>query len=491
MVNRCIGIDIGSSYLCAVQVLRTDEEFCIEKVFCAQIRRSTDSPQEMLRPLFSRHGFDKRADVAVSMPHDVVFFRNMETDSAGLEQVRKQNWSALEHNFPITAEEIIAQTYSYHPLNNEKYSVLTAASTRASLHERLNIFDGAKIHPSVVDVAIFAVHSTVAVNYPEIENGRAVIVYIDDCYLTLAITRDSDVVAVRSIPVINNSEDDIKPVQVQIAEVISKETRLTWRKVFGADMDRDTKIYLVTNAPSYDYIVGLIKEKLHSQTIIVDCCATIENLSDSRSDVPICVAEGLALRVLATEKTKGINFLQADESESGPAVNLKKEFVLCSVLICAIAVFLMIGLFMRLSRLESTYAHIKNETSEIFKAIMPDEKNVNPLVQLRQKVESLHRDSRLFTSLSESDLSPLDIFYKISARSVLKENIKVNDILIAANTVRINGTCDSFEPIYEWQRSLQQVPYFTNIDVKDIARESDSGLVEFTMLLSLSAREPK
>jgi len=67
----------------------------------------------------------------------------------------------------------------------------------------------------------------------------------------------------------------------------------------------------------------------------------------------------------------------------------------------------------------------------------------------------------------------------------------VDDILIAADTVRINGTCDSFELVYQWQQLLQEDPGFTFVDVKDIQKQSKSGVVHFTMLLSLSTQEPK
>ena len=492
MVKRCIGIDIGPFYLCAVQVVCTDGEFCVEKVFGTQIRRSTDSPEDMLRPLFNRHGFDRRADVAISMPHDAVFFRNLETDAEGLEQIREGNWSALEHNFPVVADEIVAQGYSYHPMPNGKYSVLTAASARQSLQERLNIFTEAKMHPDLVEAAIFAVHATVAVNYPEIMTGQTIIAYIDECYITLAVTRRDDILAVRSIPIITESEDDIKSVQEQIAQVISREAQVTWRKVFGADIERDTKIYLTTTGKSSDHLVEKIEENLHSKTTIVDCYATIENLSRHMVDIPVCVAEGLALRVLAPEKTKGINFLEADKADAAPALNQRKEFVFCAALICAIAVFLLVGLFTRLSHLEAAYARIKNETKEIFQATLPEEKNiVNPLVQLEQKIESFRGDSRLFASLSDSGLSPLDVLYKISSNSPLRDNIKIDDILIAADTARINGTCDSFELVYQWQQLLQEDPGFTFVNVKDIQKQSKSGVVHFTMLVSLSTQEPK
>ena len=88
MVKRCIGIDIGSSCLRAVQVSRAGKGFHIEKVFSLQTRRGSDSAPEILRSLTSKYGFDRRADVAVSMPSDAVFFRNLETDFAGLEHIR-------------------------------------------------------------------------------------------------------------------------------------------------------------------------------------------------------------------------------------------------------------------------------------------------------------------------------------------------------------------------------------------------------------------
>lgn len=184
MIKRCIGIDIGFSYLRAVQIMRTEDELCIEKVFSTQTRRSKDSLLDILRQLSSKHGFDRRSDVAISMPHDAVFFRNLETDFAGLEQIHQVPKSTLEHNFPIEPDQIVAQACSHRRLPDDKYSVLTAAVSKTSLHDRLNILAGAKIHPNLVETAIFAIHSTIVTNHPEIATGQAIIAYIDESYPT-------------------------------------------------------------------------------------------------------------------------------------------------------------------------------------------------------------------------------------------------------------------------------------------------------------------
>ena len=492
MVKRCIGIDIGSSYLRAVQIVRTGDELCIEKVFSAQTRRSKDSPPEILRRLSGKYGFDRRADVAISMPNDAVFFRNLETDSAGLEQIRQRNSSALEYNFPIQPDEIVAQACSYRQLPDEKYSVLTAAVTRASLRERLNILTGAKMHPNLVEAAIFAIHSTVALNHPEIATGQAIIVYIDESYLILAVTQNNDILIVRNIPIVLHSENNIDSVQEQVAELLTREAGVTWLKVFGEESHQDSKIYLAAGGSVSGNFQAAVKENLHCQTVIVEPYARVKCSPEHNGDTAICVAEGLALRALAPDETTGINFLEADNADTKRTLDLRKEFTICAALVAAIAVVSLAGLFVRLSHLETKYAHIKNEIREIFQRTVPEETNiVNPLVQLEQKLESFRKDYRLFASFYPTNLSPLKVLHSITTNTPSEGNIEIDDLLITTGSVRLRGTCNSFESVYQWQRLLQQTPGFTLVDVQDVQKDPGGDAVHFTILISSAIQEQK
>lgn len=492
MVKRCIGIDIGSSYLRAVQIVRTGDELCIEKVFSAQTRRSKDSPPEILKRLSSKYGFDRRADIAISMPHDAVFFRNLETDSAGLEQIRQHNSSILEHNFPIQPDEIVAQACSYRQLPDEKYSVLTAAVTRASLRERLNILAGAKMHPNLVEAAIFAIHSTVAVNHPEITTGQAIIAYIDESYLTLAVTQNNDILIVRNIPIVSRSDNNTDSVQEQVAELLTREAEVSWRKVFGKEIDQDSKIYLAAGGSVSGDLEAAVKENLHCQTVIVEPYARLKCSPEHNGDAEICVAEGLALRALAPDKTAGINFLEADNADTKRTLDLRKELTICATLVAAIAVVSLVGLFVRLSHLETKYAHIKNEIREIFQRTLPEETNiVNPLVQLEQKLESFRKDYRLFASFYPTNLSPLRVLHSITANTPSQGNIEIDDLLITTGSVRLRGTCDSFESVYQWQWLLQETPGFTLVDVQDVQKDPRGDAIHFTILISSAIQEQK
>ena len=486
MVKRCIGIDIGFSYLRAVQIVRTEDELCIEKVFSAQTRRCKDSPQEILRSLSNNHGFDRRADVAVSMPHDAVFYRSIETDVAGLEHIRRHTKSALEHNIPIPPDQIIAQTCSRRQLPDDKYSVLTAAVTRSSLREILNIMAGAKIHPNLVETAIFALHSTIAANHPEIATGKAIIVYIDGSYLSLAITENNNILIIRNIPIVSSPDNNADSVPGQVAEVLIREAKVTWRKVFDTDIEQETKMYLAAGSDISSDIEAAITENIGCHTVIVEPYARVKCIADQNGDHEICIAEGLALRGLAPDKTVGINFLDADNADTKPALDLRKELIICATLAVAIVIISFVGLFVRLLQLENKYANIKNEMRDIFQRTVPEETNiVNPRVQLEQKLESFRKDSQLFASFYPTTLSPLKVLHIITTNAPSQGNIRINDLLITTESIRLQGTCDSFDSVYRWQRLLQKIPGFTLVDVQDVQKNPRGNAIHFTVLISL------
>jgi len=486
MIKRCIGIDIGFSHLCAVQIARTEDELCIEKVFSAQTRRSKDSPQEILRSLVSRHGFDRRADVAVSMPNDAVFYRNLETDFAGLEQIRRLPKSALENNIPIQTDEIVAQECSQRELPNEKYAVLTAAVSKTSLRERLNILAGAKIQPNLVEAEIFAIHSTIATNHPEIATGKAIITYLDDLYLTLAIIENNNILVVRNIPIVSRNENNTDSAQEQVAEVLLHEIPVTWQKVFDADIEQGTNIYMATGGDVSVDFAAAITDNLRCQTVIVEPYARLKCLPEHNGDASICVAEGLALRALEPDKTAGINFLKAENADTKPTLDLKKEIIICVTLVAAIIVVSFVGLFVSLLRLEAKYGNIKNEMRDIFQRTLPEETQiVNPLVQLEQKLESFRKDYQVFASFFPTNLSPPKVLHEITTNTPSENNIRINDLLITTESVRLQGTCDSFDSVYQWQQLLQQNPGFTLVDVRDVQKKPGSNTIQFNVLISL------
>jgi hypothetical protein len=108
---------------------------------------------------------------------------------------------------------------------------------------------------------------------------------------------------------------------------------------------------------------------------------------------------------------------------------------------------------------------------------------------LEQEFESFRRDYQLFAPFYPDSLSALDVLHNITKSTPERTNVKVDDLLIAADTVRVTGTCDSFGSVYDWERLLREVPGFARVEVQDPQLEPESGRVSFTIVFFSEVRE--
>jgi hypothetical protein len=128
---------------------------------------------------------------------------------------------------------------------------------------------------------------------------------------------------------------------------------------------------------------------------------------------------------------------------------------------------------------------------EIFQCTLPEEKNiVNPLAQLEQKLQAVRKDYALFGSISGAGAGPLEVLHAIAISTPSELKINLDDVQVTAESVRLAGTSDSFESVYNWQHLLGDALHFSTVDVRDVRREPDSEMVRFVVLASFEAEKP-
>jgi len=489
MAKRTIGIDLSPVHVRAVQLLETPQGPCVEKTFATRARRATDSVPDILRRLFETAGFDRRARIAVSLPADAVFFRNIATDADGLEQLRKANLAALRSSFPIPADKIVAQPCTANQVSDAEFSVLTAAVSTDTLAQTRRALARARLRHHLIDAPVFAVNAALRISQPAAKAGRALIAYLDEACLTLAVLDDGDILIVRNIPVLLDPEDDIDTRDAAVVEILAREAQITWHKAFNADMDPDAAVFLLTVDADAGSLKPLLEQKIDAAVAIVDPAAGLNLAQDQTLCPAMHVALGLALRIADPEAAEGVDFLAAANEQEKMPINLRKELITYAALAAGLVLLMVLGLFLRLNRLESAYADVKTRIHETFTTALPDEKNVvNPALQMQRKLESFRRDSQLFASFSPAAIGPLQVLKAVSEAAPPHAGIVVDDTLIAPDSIRITAACNAFEPVYEWQRALKQVPAFTSVEVRDVQKDPKSGTVRFTVLISTDSR---
>ncbi|NLZ07755.1 MAG: hypothetical protein GXY19_21495 [Phycisphaerae bacterium] len=487
MVKNSIGIDIGRFHLRAVQIAQTAEGPRIERVFGKPTRRSTDRPVDMLRALTTEHGFDRHAEVTVCLPHQAIFFADLEVDSAALNRLRAGDPSSLRDDLPIVAEKAIVQVCSTRQLPNGRHSALVATTSTDLLREELTLLDEAKIHVTRIEAPITAACTAVGYNHPESQEGTAVIVMIDESVLSMAVLQQGSLIMIRNIPLQISRDSDMESISRQVTGLLDREIEITWRRLFGVDAQADLRVFLIASSATILPLAAAMQEEIGCQVIPVDPYACVEHDETIRVGFPICVAEGLALRPLLPREAAQVDFLHAHTTQTQDASGLRKELLVCGGLLAATVVVWILGLFVHLSRLESQYTHLKRQIQDVFEQTLPEEKCVNALVQLQQKLDSFRDDSGWLASFQPGRLPPLEILSTLSVHHPTDGNLEFDDVFIAGDSVRVTGHCDSFATLSGWQRLLEEIPGFEIVDQPNPGRDAKTGSVRFT--LSLSSRK--
>jgi Tfp pilus assembly protein PilN len=468
---------------------QTPEGLRLEKTFGTQARRSTDSLPEILRCLTEEHGFDPRADVAVSLPHHIFFFADVETDTAGLERFRAGDTASMNDYFPIPPEDLISQICSVSPSGAGKRSLLVAAASCEQLREHLAVLDEAKVKPVRVDAPMIAAHTAITANHPDATKGLAVVLYVDESTLSIAVTQNAGILLVRNLPMFSSDAQDAESLARQTAEIVAQEIEITWKRLFGKGPEPGLRIFLIASGPMAERLAPAVGEKIDSRVVPVDPYAGVASSEAPDVDVSLCVAEGLALRTLEPESTGRNDFLAAYRVRTEPSVRPRRELAICAGLAGATAIMWVVGLFLQLSSLESHYAHLKRQEETVFRRVAPEERTiVNPAAQLQQKLDALRKDCELFTCFNPGRPGPMEVLLTLSRQVPATGNLRLHETLIAGDSVRISGTCDSFGTFYEWLRLLENAPGLRLTDAPQPQKDSASQRVKFTVPLSTTEK---
>lgn len=469
---------------------RTSEGLRLERTFATQTRRSTDSLAAILHSLIHEHGFDAKAEVAVSLPHPVFFFADVQTDAAGLAAIRAGDASSLRNCFPLPTEDAVTQVCTVLPSADGRHSLLVAATSQEQIIEHLAALDEARIKPARMDAPMIAAQAAIATNHPDAAKGLAVVLYVDEATLSIAVTQDGGLLQVRNLPLFGGDAQDGESLARQTVEIVAQEIEITWNRLFGKDPEAGLCIFLIASGPMAEPFAAALREKMDGRIVPVDPCAVVTRSEAADADGSVCVAEGLALRTLQPQAGNATDFLSAYRARTQPAVRVRRELAVCGGLAAAAAAIWVVGLFLRLSSLESQYASLKQQETAIFRSAVPEETAiVNPAAQLQQKLDALRKDCDMFTGFNPNRPGPLEVLSVLSRQMPPAGALRLQEMLIAGDSIRITGTCDSFATFLDWQRVLENTPGLHLVDAPQPQKSPDSQKVEFK--ISLSTTEKK
>ena len=489
-MKRAIGIDINRDKISIVQLCFTGGKFSLERASVREMHysgsseeKSTTDIKAVINSMLTEDNFDMSAKVTVTAPADRVFFQNFRTDLSANEDVQQLIKFELEDDFPIPFDELVAGICGSRELKGNDREYLIGAINRLELQGRIKTIKQANLKCSNVTADVCAVYAAASINHNLIDNTPSVIIHADNSRIILAISEKDRLVGVRHFNSQDLAEADgdtpLTPVQV-----LTREIEMSLRAIFGPDTDARRKVFISSNNKLLDGLFARLPEAMNCEVVALNPFAKIDCSELQQPNPDTVIATGLAL-IGTNEIPDVLNFLAIDEFRSDQTVEIKRGLYIAGALLFVIGALLVAMLFHELKNLENQHELVKKRIREVFVQTLPEEKKiVNELAQMNEHLETSQAQYNALAAGLSDRVLPLRILQTISEKITPDQNVRINDISMAPESVRLAGVAPSFESVDNLMSLLRQVSGFNTVEVPSIDVDPQGRGVRFTLSIT-------
>ena len=493
MARRAIGIEIGRTEIRVVQLVRTRRTLRLESASSEHIGSSGATDDDIraavvhaIRSAVKKGGIRTSIPVSVTMPPGAVMFQQLETDLAKMTHVREVLRFEMEDGFPLPADDLVMDICGSRTLPDDMRAFLIAAVRRTQLHEQIALLRAAGLECGSVDLRISALLATVLLARPEFANGPLILLHADPPDVILGIALEGSLVSSRRLEPYKLAcvEGAAADSHAETAVSLVREIHLTWRDAFGA-RPCDSTPFVLSCTDLASGIARKIENDTSFELVTVDPFKSLKCANGSTPDARFTVALGLSVRTLG-DRTQAVDLLVADSCKSKRTAETKKLAALLGLLLGCLAAAWMYHLFVTVSGLEGRYQETRAETKRLFLSIFPEEQNiVDETAQLEDKLKALRKEHQVLSSVMAGKMSPVRILQYISDK--VPPEIKIVDLSILGQSVRLIGTADSFNSIDVLKNRLQSVPVFNSVVVRKVDKIRVANGVSFELLITVTS----
>ena len=198
MAKNCVGLDIGSSSIKAVQLKKSRTGYALTAFGMQPLVPQTivdgsimdqAAVVEAIRALWSRLRL-RQKDVAIAIAGHSVIIKKIAVPQTRADDLGAQIKQEAEHHIPFAKDDV---ELDYHILNEQnamgQTELLLVAAKRETVADYVQVVRDAGLTPNVVDVAAFASQNGFELNYALDPRETAVVITIGAAISNINIVR--------------------------------------------------------------------------------------------------------------------------------------------------------------------------------------------------------------------------------------------------------------------------------------------------------------
>ena len=460
------GLEIDADSISAVEVLNSRKGLEITRLASQKVE-NPDNIHEELSEFFERERL-KREMIVSCLPAAYSFIREISVPFYSPKKLRQILKYQVEPCIPYPIEDMVVD---YLP-SRRGAPVLAAAAPKKILSEHIKTFSMAHLDPKVVSVDSIALFFLYLHTHKWEPGSPVAIIHFARDSTSILIMDGPSLEFIRVLPGKTKGIKDIVETfglyRFKMKDVPVTEILLTGRLCGGENA------------------VERLQSAVNIKTSIWRPFDAIDhNQGDisPRQQAELSVPLGLAICPVVSP-TKPFD-LRREEFRSDKTLIDPKRASTVGIYIFLILGFLGFNLYYKVNVQERVYNQLRRQTKQVFLHAFPQTKTIvkgRELTQMKQKIDE---EMGKYQWLEESTekASTLDILMILSRSIPNSLDVKVDNILIEGNEIRLDGNASSFETVDNLEKALKGEGRFKTVKLVSAKIDQKGKGVKFNFAI--------
>jgi len=197
-------------------------------------------------------------------------------------------------------------------------------------------------------------------------------------------------------------------------------------------------------------------------------------------------ALGLALRGVMGRPVSTLNLRREEFVYRRDLDVLRQKFMPTFIIVMVLLLLGVANILTDTMKNRSIIAKLDQQIEDVFKATHPDIKRiVDPLAQMRQGLQEMRRRTEAL-GLYGGNVTALDVLREISMKVPPDVDVTLKLLSIEEDRIRVNGSTQSFELVERLETELEKIPFFSEVNVRDVKSEAGGGK-SFTVTITMGS----
>lgn len=483
MPQKILALDIGAHSVRAAAVESSFRDYKVTGLFEEEAAKG-QSLGDLMRAFLAKH--ELQADtVLVTIPGELATQRMFALPFRDKKKLSQTVSFELESQVPFDLDDVIID---YQVLHRDKVgsTVIAALIQKSDLERHLAVLAEAGIDPKVVDFGPLCglnLLQTLAKDLPE------TFAYVDVTKhdATAALFRDKQLQGVRALlpPSGNGSGPYVS------AEALAHELRWTLMVLNGGAIEGNLPC-LLAGEPS-DFLTDVARafsESAGLRVVRVESLPLKPMPGVAEGMAPAFARPlGLALRELEPANTIGLNFRRGEFTYKRGQAEVRSALIRIGALAAVVGILVVTNLFVNYGLQRARANAFDERIRSIVAGVLPQApvSSANAVDTLQTEVGGVKTKLGLLADTAPvGNLTAIDLMYALSTAVPKNVVVDVDEYTMDPDSIRLRGKTQSYDNVDSLKKTFEALPYFREVQAKDLKTASDGKGVEFRLILTLA-----